>query len=310
MMDGMIEVTKKEGGKNLLFIYNPKAGKGKIKKYLFDIIDIFTRAEYSLTVSPTMYPGDAHNITKQCDKDQYDLIVCSGGDGTLNDVVAGMVQCEKKIPIGYIPAGSTNDFAHSLGISNDMVTAAEDILKGKTFSCDVGRFNDQAFVYIAAFGLFTEVSYATDQHLKNTLGHMAYILKGARSLPSVKAYHLSVESKEFSAEGNFIYGMITNSFSVGGFKNITGKDIKLDDGEFEVTLIRRPSCLSELNHIITALLTHRMDSPCIYTFKTSQLKIQSEEEISWTLDGEFGGAHKSVLIQNEQKALSIVINKS
>ncbi|MDO4731873.1 MAG: YegS/Rv2252/BmrU family lipid kinase [Clostridia bacterium] len=308
MMDGMIEVTKKEGGKNLLFIYNPKAGKGKIKKHLFDIIDIFSHAEYALTVSPTKCPGDACNIVKQCDKNFYDLIVCSGGDGTLNDVVAGMAQSEKKIPIGYIPAGSTNDFARSLGLSNDMVTAAKDILKGNVFSYDVGRFNDQAFVYIAAFGLFTEVSYATDQNLKNTLGHMAYILKGARSLPSIKAYHISIESKEFSAEGNFIYGMITNSYSVGGFKNITGKDIKLDDGEFEVTLIRRPSCLSELNSIVTSLLTHRMDSSCIYTFKTSQLKVKSKEEICWTLDGEFGGAHKAVLIHNEQKKLSFLVN--
>ncbi len=293
----------------LLFIYNPKAGKAKIKNHLYDIIEIFSDAGYKVTVCPTRGRGDATEIVKSRREKCYDMVVCSGGDGTLDEVVTGMMQCEEKLPIGYIPAGSTNDFAKNLEIPNAMVKAAKEIVDGEKFLCDIGKFNEDAFVYIAAFGLFTEVSYATGQQKKNDLGHMAYLLEGVKSLSSVKSYQMKVETEEKCIQGDFIYGMITNSVSVAGFKNITGENVKLDDGKFEVTLVRRPQNLAELNNIMFSLVTKKMDSPCIETWKASQVKLQSKEVVSWTLDGEFGGEHKEVLIQNEQKAISFIIKK-
>ena len=218
-----------------------------------------------------------------------------------------MMQCERKIPIGYVPAGSTNDFANSLHIPRNMIDAAQVIVKGRNFACDIGTFNDDIFVYIAAFGIFTEVSYETSQDVKNVLGHMAYILEGMRRLASVKAYKIKVESRELSLEGDFLFGMITNSTSVGGFKRITGKYVQLDDGEFEVTLIKMPNNPMELNLIMAALINRNINTDCMYCFKTSALRISSQEKIAWTLDGEFGGEHKFVEITNQKQALSIRI---
>ena len=294
--------------KRMFFIYNPKAGKAKIREYLVDILDVFANAEYEVTVYPTRFPGDAKNAVKNVDKSAYDLIVCCGGDGTLDDVVTGMLQCEERLKVGYIPAGSTNDFARSLGISNNMVEAAEVVVGGKTFSCDVGEFNEEGFVYIAAFGAFTEVSYATDQGLKNAIGHMAYILEGAKSISSLSSYQMKVECKGEIMEGDYIFGMVTNSTSVGGFKNITGPDVALNDGEFEVTLVRRPTNLIELNNILVALVTRKMDAPCMRKLKTDEIRFISEEEVKWTLDGEFGGAHKDVYIKNDPGALEIIVS--
>lgn len=293
--------------KRILFIYNPKAGKSKIRNTLMDIIDIFIKHQYEVVTYPTQCTEDALYAVKERTKGFYDLIVCSGGDGTLDEVVTGMLQCEERIPIGYIPAGSTNDFAHSIGIPSDMIEATEAIVDGDIFHCDVGRFNDDAFVYIAAFGIFTEVSYATDQHLKNVLGHTAYILEGMKSLTSVQSYNIRFESEELCGEGEFIYGMISNSDSVGGFRGITGKNIELSDGKFEVTLIRKPTSLIDLNSLAVSLLTRKMDSDCILTFKTSNLKIHSDEAISWALDGEYGGNHQEVSIKNLRKELMIIV---
>ena len=231
--------------KKILFIYNPKAGKAKIKSNLLDIIDIFTKAGYEVTAYPTQAKGDGMQAVKERRLGYYDMIACSGGDGTLDEVVTGMMQCDRRLPIGYVPAGSTNDFARSLQIPRNMIDAARNIVEGKNYGCDIGTFNDDIFVYIAAFGVFTEVSYETRQDMKNVLGHMAYLLEGMRSLSSVKAYKMKVECEELQTEGEFLYGMITNSLSVGGFKNITGKYVQLDDGEFEVTLIKKPSNVNE-----------------------------------------------------------------
>ena len=291
--------------KKMLFIYNPKAGKARIRSKLLDIIDIFTKAGFEVTVYPTQAKGDGLTAVKEQKQGAYDIIVCSGGDGTLDEVVTGMMQCKEKIPIGYVPAGSTNDFAHSLRIPKNMISASQAIVDGKTFSCDVGAFNDDIFVYIAAFGIFTDVSYETPQDIKNLLGHMAYILEGMRRLSAIKAYKMKVESEKLSLEGEFLFGMITNSTSVGGFKRITGKYVQLDDGEFEVTLIKKPSNPIELNMIMAALINRNINTDCMYCFKTKALKIMSEEETAWTLDGEFGGRHTQVEIYNKMQALDI-----
>ena len=291
--------------KKMLFIYNPRAGKAKIRSNLLDIIDIFTKAGFEVTAYPTQARGDGFTAVTQRRLGFYDIIVCSGGDGTLDEVVTGMMQCDKRLPIGYVPAGSTNDFANSLQIPKNMIDAAHVIVNGRTFSCDIGGFNDDVFVYIAAFGLFTEVSYETRQDVKNILGHMAYVLEGMKRLSGIKSYPMRVEHDGQILEGDFIFGMVTNSLSVGGFKRITGKYVQLDDGEFEVTLIKRPANPVELNTIMAALLNRNINTDLMYCFKTSALKATAEEEIAWTLDGEYGGKHREVNIQVFRQALQI-----
>lgn len=294
--------------KRLLFVYNPKAGKGTVVKNLHEIVDIFVKANYMVTVYATQEQGDACRLLQSKEAGLYDLIVCSGGDGTLREVVNGVLKNGTNVPIGYIPAGSTNDFARSLGLSDNITEAAENIARGTSFLCDAGNFNGENFVYIAAFGLFTEVSYATNQQWKNIFGHVAYILEGVKCLSSIQSYEVQIECDEGVMKGNYIYGMITNSLSVGGFKNITGKDVSFDDGKFEVILIRRPATFAELNDIVISLLRQSFDAYCMESFKTSYLKIKSKENINWTLDGEFGGTYTDVMIQNVQKAFPIIVN--
>ena len=216
-----------------------------------------------------------------------------------------MMQCEEKLPVGYVPAGSTNDFAGSLHIPKNMAKAARIIVEGRDFACDIGRFNHDFFVYIAAFGIFTDVSYETRQDVKNVLGHMAYILEGMKRISGIQSYSMRVECNSQVIEGDFIFGMITNSTSVGGFKRITGKYVQLDDGEFEVTLIKRPSNPMELNTIMAALLSQNINTDLMYCFKASSLRFESGEEVAWTLDGEFGGRHSEVEIENLRQAMSI-----
>lgn len=292
----------------MLFIYNPRAGKAQIRSNLLDIIDIFVKAGYEVTAYPTQAAGDAIKAVKTR-HEGYNIVVCSGGDGTLDEVVSGMMQCGQKLPIGYIPAGSTNDFANSLKIPKSMIKAAGVVVNGRDFACDIGVFNNDNFIYVAAFGIFTDVSYETKQDVKNVLGHAAYLLEGVKRLPSVRSYPLKITYNDQVIEGEFLYGMITNSYSVGGFRGITGQDILLDDGLFEVTMIRKPSNPLDLNNIILALVDKRVKSEYIHTFKTSRLVVESEESISWTLDGEFGGEHCKAVIENRQRVLDIRVPK-
>ena len=292
--------------KKLLFVFNPCSGKGQIKSRLMDIVDIMVKADYEVTIYPTQSKDDAQNKVRD-EAYLYDLVVCSGGDGTLDEAVTGMMKSEEKVKLGYIPAGSTNDFASSLKIPKDIIKAATVAVNGRTFPVDVGYFNDDYFIYIAAFGLFTDVSYQTNQELKNVLGHAAYILEGAKRLWDIPAYKMRVEYDDEVLEDKFIYGMITNSVSVGGFKNLTGKNVQLDDGVFEVTLIKAPKNPLELNEIIAALTSRKDNTDLVYSFKTDHLKIYPDIVIPWTLDGEFGGEHKDVEIKNMHKALEIMV---
>ena len=292
----------------MLFIYNPRAGKAQIRSNLLDIIDIFVKAGYEVTAYPTQAAGDAIKAVKER-RTGYDIVACSGGDGTLDEVVSGMMQCEEKVPIGYVPAGSTNDFANSLKIPKSMIKAADVVVNGRDFACDIGSLNSHNFIYVAAFGIFTDVSYETNQDIKNVLGHAAYLLEGVKRLPMVRSYALKVSYDDQVIEGDFLYGMVTNSFSVGGFRGITGKDVLLDDGLFEVTMIRKPTNPLDLNNIVMALVDKRVKSEYIYTFKTPRLTVESEETVPWTLDGEFGGEHMKAVIVNKQKVLHIRIPK-
>lgn len=297
--------------KKLLFVYNPRAGKEMLKPRLSDVLDIFVKAGYEVTVHPTQAYRDAYYQIKEYEVGKYNLIACSGGDGTIDEVATGMMKRREVgkdvVPVGYIPAGTTNDFAKSLHIPRKPLAAADNAVKGVPFPCDIGKFNDSVFVYIAAFGIFTDVSYETDQAVKNVLGHMAYILEGAKRIFNIPSYKIKVEHDGEVIEDEFIFGMVTNSRSVGGFSNMVGKNIVFDDGLFEVTLIKTPKNPIALQEIIAALLIEQVDTKHMYTFKTKKITFDSVEEIPWTLDGEFGGEQDYVEIENVQKAMEIMV---
>ena len=297
--------------KKLLFVYNPRAGKEMLKPRLSDVLDIFVKAGYEVTVHPTQAYRDAYYQIREYEVGKYDLIACSGGDGTIDEVATGMMKRREMgkdvVPVGYIPAGTTNDFAKSLHIPRKPLAAADNAVKGVPFPCDIGKFNDSVFVYIAAFGIFTDVSYETDQAVKNVLGHMAYILEGAKRIFNIPSYKIKVEHDGEVIEDEFIFGMVTNSRSVGGFSNMVGKNIVFDDGLFEVTLIKTPKNPIALQEIIAALLIEQVDTKHMYTFKTKKITFDSVEEIPWTLDGEFGGEQDYVEIENVQKAMEIMV---
>ena len=294
--------------KKIFFVFNMHAGKARIKTKLSDILNTFTEKGYEVTAYPTQYAGEAV-LRIEALENGYELVVCSGGDGTLDEVVTGMMRRpeEKRLPIGYIPAGSTNDFAKSLGLPQKMEDAAARIMTGKRFPCDIGAFNGDYFVYIAAFGIFTDVSYQTDQQMKNVLGHMAYILEGMKRLTNIVSYQMKLRWEDREVEDDFLFGMVTNSRSVGGFNSIIGKEVVLDDGVFEVTFIKRPKNILELNETLTALLLAEIDERYMYSFRTNRLEVEAEGEVPWTLDGEYGGDHKVAVIENRKQALEFIV---
>ncbi len=292
--------------KKLLFLYNPKSGRGEIRHSLAKIIEQFSAAHYDVVVYPTKSIGDAV-LTVRERAAEFDLLVCSGGDGTLDEVVTGLLESGVQRPLGYIPSGSTNDFAGTLGIPHQKEQAAELILKGNPFQCDIGRFNkENYFVYVAAFGMMTDVSYQTDQELKNLLGHAAYLIEGLKRLGKWQSYELEIESEEFTGKENFIFGMVTNSNSVGGFKGLPGTHVELNDGLFEVMLVRTPLDLTGWQNAIGALILNNQNSDSIIRFKTKRIVIRSEEPVAWTRDGEDGGKHCCVELENMPQMLTIM----
>lgn len=287
---GVNTLMKRE--KKLMLVINPTAGKNRARDNLFMLIDYFFTHGYHVTVFPTQAKGDACDYVAEF-APNYDAVICVGGDGTLNEAVTGLMFFEphRRPLLGYIPAGSTNDFANTLGISNDMRQAAEQFCTGKPFQCDIGRFNGRYFTYVAAFGMFTDVSYGTPQPLKNALGHAAYILEGVKSLASIKSYHLKVICDGEELEDDFIYGQFSNSTSIGGILNIGRTGVQLDDGLFEVILIQMPNSLIALNNTVAALMSQKFDDcPNIYFRRTKQITVISEIPLSWSLDGEAGGS--------------------
>jgi YegS/Rv2252/BmrU family lipid kinase len=296
--------------KKVYFIYNPHAGKGLIGSKLNEIIQILAEKDNALTVVPTIGYLDAMERVSKLSED-YDLVVCSGGDGTLDEVVTGMMHHlpENRMPIGYIPAGTTNDFARSLEIPRNMPEAARAVMNGEEFACDIGSFNGDYFVYIAAFGIFTDVSYTTKQEVKNVLGHMAYVLEGMKRLYNLKSYKMKVRADEMEFEGDFLFGMITNSKSVAGFKGLVGNSVVFNDGVFEMTFIKKPKNPLEIQEILAALLKEEIDERYMYSFRSKRVEIECDEMVPWTLDGEFGGEHQQVNIENNCKAVSILVKK-
>lgn len=295
--------------KKALFIINRYAGKNKIVNRLTDLLDDFSQQGYLPSVHVTRFSGDAIQVARELGG-EYPLIVCSGGDGTLSEVVAGIMQLpEQSRPVvGYIPAGSTNDFAVTLGLPSDMNRCASAVTHGKRRQLDVGRFGqDQSFVYVAAFGTFTETSYATPQRDKNLLGHNAYILHGLKELTNLRSYAMRVTVDDSVYEGGFLFGMVSNADSVGGLRHPMGIEAVLDDGMMEVLLIRAPETASEWPQLLTELLGKKNDGRYLITGQAKKIIFDCQETIDWVLDGEHGGSHQTVSIETIQQAISFLV---
>lgn len=293
--------------KKMIFVFNPRSGKEQIRNKLLDILDIFTKCGYDVTVHVTQEPLDAMRVVKRCARGK-NLVVCSGGDGTLNEVVSGLMTFPpgKRPVLGYIPAGSTNDYASSIGISKNMKKAALDAVSGSAIAVDIGKFGEEKyFVYVAAFGAFTEVSYRTPQETKNLLGHQAYMLEAVKRVTNLKAYRMKFEWEGGTLDDEFIIGMITNTISIGGFKGLVGLNVALDDGEFEVLLVRKPRTPKDIASIASYLILREGENDCVYQFRAKRLKVTSPEPVDWSLDGEYGGSRTETLIENMNRAVSI-----
>ena len=295
--------------KKMMLVINPRAGKMQSRSNLFNLINLFYQNGYEVTVYPTQERSDATRIIIE-NAFRYDIITCCGGDGTLNEVISGLMHLSNRPPLGYIPSGTTNDLATSLELNNGMMKAAQAIVSGVEYFYDIGSFNDRFFTYIAAFGAFTEVSYSTPQQTKNSLGHLAFILEGIRRLPEIRSYRLKIEYDTGAVEDDFVFGAVTNSTSMGGVLRLRPDEVRLNDGLFEIVLIRNPKNLLQLQRIVSGLLMQKYDDKDVLLLHSSKIRVTSLNEIPWTLDGEDGGLHTEVEIVNNNKAICLMINKS
>ena len=291
--------------RKLLFLVNPNAGQRRVNKSLTDIIGIFNEGGYEVTVFLTNGPGSGTGIVQERAKD-YDLVVCAGGDGTLNETITGVLRAGADCPVGYIPCGSTNDFASTLKLSMDVVQAAKDIMMGAPVEYDVGRWGDRYFVYIASFGAFTRVSYTTPQNLKNALGHLAYVLSGIQELPQIRNIPMALELDGQVLDGEYLFGAVSNSTSVGGVFTLDASQVDLRDGKFEVILVRMPRDMAELTQCATALQNHTYDCAAITFRSVSRLKVHQDPALLWTLDGERAEGADVVEIENLHRAIRLV----
>ena len=291
--------------RKLLFLVNPNAGQRRVNKSLTEIIGVFNEGGYEVTVFLTNAPGSGTGIVEERAKD-YDLVVCAGGDGTLNETITGVLRSGANCPVGYIPCGSTNDFAATLKLSMDVVQAAKDIMLGAPVEYDVGRWGDRYFVYIASFGAFTRVSYTTPQNLKNALGHLAYVLSGIQELPQIRNIPMALELDGQVLDGEYLFGAVSNSTSVGGVFTLDARQVDLRDGKFEVILVRMPRDMAELTQCATALQNHTYDCAAITFRSVSRLTVHQDPALLWTLDGERAEGGEILEIENLHRAIRLV----
>lgn len=293
--------------KRLLLIINPNAGTKRANKYLTDILFLFEKYGYRTDVRLTMSRGDGYSIAKD-NSGKYDMVVCIGGDGTFNETVGGIVDSGCSVPIGYIPAGSTNDFGNGLGLSKRILQAADDIMTGSVRKIDIGRFNDRYFSYTASFGVFTKVSYTTSQSIKNALGHLAYVLEGIKELSSIRSEHIKIKVNGEIIEDDYIFGAICNSTSLGGVLTLSPDVVDLSDGLFEILMIRMPKNIIELNSIIFALNDKNYSSTdMIYFVSASSAQIEADKTVSWTLDGEYMEGSNVINMENIHDAINLIV---
>lgn len=292
---------------NMCFIINPRSGKMKLKPILMDVIQIFNEADYNVDVKITQRRGHATEMAKNL-SDDVDIVVVSGGDGTLNEVLTGLLQSNKKLPIGYIPAGSTNDFATTLGITSDPKKAAMQIVSGKPMEVDVGKFSDERyFSYIASFGMFTAVSYNTPQSFKNVFGHLAYVLEGVKDLTNISSYNVKLETDDCVYEGKYIFGGVSNTTSVGGIFKFDKDVVKMNDGLFEIVLVKRPNNINDLRKIIVGCTKADFSSDVFEFSKTKTAKFTFENPMDWSVDGEHESTGNEAVIDNLEKSAIIIV---
>ncbi len=291
--------------RKMLFILNPNAGQRKANKYLAEILAIFNRADYDVSVYVTAGRGEAEEVAK-VRAGEVDIVVCCGGDGTYNEVMTGLLQSGTDTPIGYIPAGSTNDFASSLGLPGNPVEAAKIIAEGKCRCYDVGCFGTRHFAYVASFGAFTRTSYSTPQSIKNALGHTAYLLEGIQELSQIKKYHLRFETDEKEVEDDFIFGAICNSTSLGGILKLDPSVVDMRDGKFELLLVRAPKNPGELASFFQALQTKKYNCAMMTFLNTGKVSVTAPENMCWTIDGEKEEGRKEIEVVNLQRAIRIM----
>lgn len=291
--------------RKMLFVMNPYAGTRKANRYLPEILSVFNRAGFDVTIHMTAGPGDGSQTAERL-APQMDLVACCGGDGTFNETINGVLRSGVDVPIGYIPAGSTNDFAASLKLPTNVLDAARAIVEGTPHHYDVGKFGDRYFSYVASFGVFTKASYATPQSVKNALGHTAYILSGIQELSQLHTTHMRLELDDTVVEDDFLFGAVSNSVSVGGILTLDPKQVDMTDGKFELLLVRAPKDLSEISECIQALQSQKYNCRMI-TFRTAEyVRAIGAPEICWTLDGERAEGQAIINIQNLHHAIRLI----
>ena len=296
--------------KKLMLIVNPNAGRAQARSCLMDVIQVFSDAGYATTVFSTNHSGHAPELAKAHGGD-FPIVACIGGDGTLSEVMSGVIAIpeESRPQIGYIPLGTANDMATTLKLDRRPAHAAETIINGVPLELDVGSFNDGHFAYIAAFGAFTEVSYSTPQDAKRTLGQLAYILEGMASLPRIVPYHTRIEFDGGSLEGDFVFGGVCNSTSVAGMMKLDPTTVGLDDGIFEIILVRNPTNMAEFGDIVNSILNMNFSNENVILLHSKQARFTFDQDVAWTTDGENGGAWRTVEVRNKHKAVKIIVNR-
>ena len=292
--------------KKLLMIVNPRAGRNKSRSPLFDAVSVFSEAGYLVRVHNTAGPGDAEETAAREGRD-YDLVVAVGGDGTLNEVISGLIRLEQPPLLGYLPQGSTNDFAASLHISGKPPIAAEAIVRNRLQVLDVGTWNDRVFVYVASFGAFTRSSYAAPQAAKNALGHFAYILEGMKDLDTLRPYRVRVTADGEVLDGEYLFGAVCNSTSIGGLMKLDPERVVLDDGKFELLLIPSPKTPQDLQNLVLALLNQQYTSEGLVFRHISSLHLETEGDLPWSLDGEYAPSVPTVDIENHRGAMRMLL---
>ena len=291
--------------KKMLFIMNPYAGMRKGVKYLADIIAVFNQAGYEVNTYMTAFPGDGVHVVEE-KAGQVDLVVCAGGDGTFNETVNGILRSGCDTPIGYIPCGSTNDFASSLKLQTNPIKAAQEIVEGKALRYDIGLFGDRYFSYVASFGAFTRTSYTTPQSIKNALGHTAYLLEGIQELSQIRKEHIRMEIDDLVVEDDFLFGAISNATSVGGILTLDPKQVDLSDGKFEILLVRAPRNLTEISECIQAVQSQKYNCAMITFRSASHVKVYASADMPWTLDGEKEEGHDCIEVCNLHHAVRLM----
>lgn len=292
--------------KRLLLLLNPASGMRRANRLMPEIIRLYNDRNYECAVYITSGSGDATRFMR-ANAARYDRVVCIGGDGTLNETIAGIIEAGVRCPVGYIPAGTTNDYAASLGLSSDILTAAADAVDGVGCYFDMGSFNGRNFIYTASCGAFARTSYTTSQLAKNVLGHAAYVIEGIKDLPSLKPIHMRLECEDRVLEDDYIFCAVTNSISVGGILKLNPDMVRLNDGLFEVLLIKYPTMPSHLPQILRALYSGELNCDMIDSFTVDRLCVKTISDVEWTLDGERGEAGREFEIINQYKKIQLVL---